>query len=77
MCLASSIVFMRFEVTYFLNKKRGRPPKEGSKHNRIFTRIGEKDGAMLEYLVSRTGLSMSDIIRNGIRIQYNMQKHKD
>lgn len=58
-------------------KKRGRPTKECSKINRVTIRMGRNEKDMLEYLTKKTGISISDIVRNGIRMSYNLEKSRE
>lgn len=60
-----------------MNIRRGRPCKSGSKRNVVKFRIGEDERIMLDYLVERTGKSMSEIIRKSIRASYNLEKYKE
>ena len=58
-------------------KKRGRPMKEYSKIDRVTIRMGRNEKDMLAYLTKKTGISVSDIVRNGIRMTYNLEKSKE
>lgn len=58
-------------------KKRGRPLKEGSKHNQYRLRMTDKDLEMLEYMSEKKGLSKADIIRNSLQMYYSLLKYQD
>lgn len=58
-------------------KKRGRPMKEYSKIDRVTIRMGRNEKDMLAYLTNKTGISVSDIVRNGIRMTYNLEKSRE
>lgn len=58
-------------------KKRGRPMKEYSKIDRFTIRMGRNEKDMLAYLTKKTGISVSDIVRNGIRMTYNLEKSRE
>lgn len=60
-----------------MSKKRGRPMKEYSKIDRVTIRMGGNEKDMLEYLTKKTGISISDIVRNGIRMSYNLEKSRE
>lgn len=48
----------------------GRPKKEDGKQKRICIRIDEDTYEQLWYVSSITGLSESEILRQGVQIQY-------
>ena len=58
-------------------KKRGRPLKEDPKSERFLLRLDSEDRAMLEHLSAESGMNMSDILRRGLKIQYNMARFSD
>ncbi len=60
-----------------MSKKRGRPPKENSKINIVTIRMSKNEKDMLEYLTKKTGVSVSNIVRNGIRMSYNLEKGRE
>lgn len=51
--------------------------KEYSKIDRVTIRMGRKEKDMLTYLTEKTGISVSDIVRNGIRMTYNLEKSRE
>ena len=51
--------------------------KEYSKIDRVTIRMGRNEKDMLAYLTKKTGISVSDIVRNGIRMTYNLEKSKE
>lgn len=57
---------------------RGRPLKEmGKKNGRLTMRIDNNDRIMLAYLADKTGESKTVIIKNGLRMYYNLKKSLD
>ena len=57
---------------------RGRPRKDDSKNYIFSMRLSEEYGKMLEYAARVQGKSTVDVIRNGIRMSYNLAKcHED
>lgn len=50
--------------------------KKEKKDKGHFIRMNKTENDMLEYVQKCTGKSYSDIIRNGIRIIYNLEKVK-
>lgn len=60
-----------------LLKKRGRP-KSTSPKTRIFQiRLDESDTAKLEYVREKFGESPTEILREGLRMRYNLALFKD
>ena len=57
--------------------KRGRPLKEGAKHNQYRLRMTKKDIEILEYMANKKGLSKADIIRNSLQMYYSLLKYQD
>lgn len=55
-------------------KNRGRPRKENSKTDQFRVRLDAEDRAMMEHLSVESGMSMSEILRRGLRIQYDMAR---
>lgn len=53
-------------------KKRGRPPKTEPRTEQYRLRLDKEERAMLERLSMEYNLSMSEILRRGLQIQYNM-----
>lgn len=59
-------------------KTRGRPKKDDSKNYIFSMRLSEEYGEMLEYAARVQGKSKVDVIKNGIRMSYNLAKcHED
>lgn len=57
---------------------RGRPLKEiGKKNWKISLRLDNECQRMLVYLMEKTGESKPDILRNGLRMYYNLKKSLD
>lgn len=57
------------DVKHFGSKK-----KSETKGMRIFVRVTEEERTQLEEMSATQGKTVSDILRNGIRMQYNMHK---
>ncbi len=58
-------------------KRRGRP-KSISPKTRIFQiRLDESDTAKLEYVREKFGESPTEILREGLRMRYNLALFKD
>ena len=55
-------------------KVRGRPCKDESRSERISLRLSKDEFEKLAFLSEKTHVSASDILRNGIRLQYNIHK---
>lgn len=60
-----------------MNNQRGRPPKKDSKTDQYRLRLNSEERAMLEYLSEKLETDMSDILRRGLKIQYNMAQFSD
>ena len=48
--------------------RTGRPKKEITKNIMISIRLTDEETKMLEYIVSKTGKTMSQVIRDGLNI---------
>ena len=57
-------------------KRRGRPKIERPKDRIIRVRLDEKDIAKLEYVRDKFGESYSDVLREGLRMRYNLAMFK-
>lgn len=55
-------------------RNRGRPPKADSKTDQFRVRLDAEERAMMRHLSVESGMSMSEILRRGLRIQYNMAR---
>ena len=58
-------------------KRRGRPKIERPKDRIIRVRLDEKDMAKLEYVRNKFGESSSDVLREGLRMRYNLAMFKE
>lgn len=58
-------------------KTRGRPCKDGSKKCRFEIRIDERNRDMLDFLAEKTGKTKTEIMMNGLRMYYNLEKYRD
>ena len=58
-------------------KTRGRPKKDDSKNYIFSMRLSEEYGKMLKYAARVQGKSKVDVIRNGIRMSYNLAKYNE
>ena len=57
--------------------KQGRPFAYEAKKNWIQVRIGSKEQEMLDFIISKTGETKSDVIRRGLLNCYNIAKYSD
>ena len=55
-----------------LVRKRGRPLKDGSKRYRKMIRMTREEFEMLDLVAGVTGKTMTDILMDGLRMQYKM-----
>ncbi|WP_130436408.1 plasmid mobilization protein [Cuneatibacter caecimuris] len=60
-----------------MDKKRGRPPKNDTKTDQYRLRLNDEERTMLEHLAEESGVSMSEILIRGLRMQYNLAKFSD
>ena len=58
-------------------RKRGRPPKESSRKNRVQCKMTDEEYEMLRYVCERQGKTMTDVLLGGVRASYNLAKYKD
>lgn len=59
-------------------ERRGRPVKEiGKKNGRIGIRIDNEDRRMLAYLADKTGQTKTEILKNSLKMYYNLEKYSD
>ena len=54
-----------------MRDKRG---KKEVKSGRFNFRMSQEDADMLRFIRDRTGESLSDIFRNGLKMQYNLER---
>lgn len=54
----------------------GRPPKrDGSVKNEQYRlRLSQEEAGMLAYISNKTGESKADILRNALKMQYNLTR---
>lgn len=57
-------------------KRRGRPKIEQPKDRVVRIRLDKKDMARLEYVRDKFGESYSDVLREGLRMRYNLAMFK-
>ena len=55
----------------------GRKKKENGRTRNIHARLNEEEYSDLEYLRTVKGLSYSDILRDGIRMQKNLARYSE
>ena len=55
---------------------RGRPKKDGSRHEMCNVRLDESERDMIEYFVEYANMSRSDIIRSALKLYFNINKGK-
>lgn len=58
-------------------KRRGRPRSEHIKSHICYVRLDDKDMAKLVYVREKNGGSNAEILREGLRMQYNLTLFKD
>lgn len=54
---------------------RGRPRKEGSRNRQIRIRVTDEELISLEDVSYETGISVSDLLRIGMKMVYNQNKY--
>lgn len=54
----------------------GRPKKNGAKRVLISIRLDDEAARELDYLRVKMDLSMTDILRKGLKILYNLEKNR-
>lgn len=54
---------------------RGRYGKKSPKTEGMFIRLSREEIEQLEFISTKTGKSKSDVIRDGIRIKYNLASY--
>lgn len=54
-------------------KKRGRPSKENTKRAGYHIRLSDEEFQMVKAMCNQTGKTKSEIIRNSIKICYNLK----
>ena len=75
-----SLFFLRYyerRMCMDILKRRGRPKNERPKDRVIRVRLDEKDVARLEYVRNKFGESSSDVLREGLRMRYNLAMFKE
>lgn len=55
--------------------KRGRPAKENAKRDGYRLRLDEETRQELNFLSEKYGISIAEILRKGVQIQYNLAKN--
>ena len=58
-------------------KKRGRPKNDNSKSVAINCRMNQDDLDRILAISNETGESISEVIRNSVRIRYNLTRYSD
>lgn len=53
---------------------RGRPKKNMAKHDRVEVRLSREESKMLEFVCTKTGATKSEVLRNGLKMQYDYHK---
>lgn len=56
---------------------RGRPKKEESREHCKTVRLDDNERERLRYLENKLGISSSEILRRGLKMLYNLEKHKE
>jgi len=60
-----------------LSPRTGRPTTDPRGTNRTGVRLTDSDMGKLEFCISKTGMSKTDIIRKGIDLVYQELKEKE
>ena len=55
---------------------RGRPKKDGSRHEMCNVRLGHDERDMIDYFVINADMSKSKMIREAIKLYYNVNRGK-
>lgn len=58
-------------------KKRGRPRVSKPKNETYLLRLSEEDMLMLDYICEKEFLTRAEVLRRGIRMQYNLKKYAE
>ena len=56
--------------------KRGRPRKTDGKNSNYLIRMSAEEASNLDEICEKTGKSKADILREGLRMQYNLFKFR-
>jgi len=56
--------------------RTGRPKKNESKNVRVTVRLTEKEAEQLRFLTNTTDDNVTDIMRKGLRMMWNLEKNK-
>lgn len=56
---------------------RGRPKKDGSREYCKTVRLDDNERERLRYLENKLGISSSEILRRGLKMLYNLERHKE
>lgn len=57
-----------------MSKKRGRPVTDGAKSNRCEVRMTDEELEQLEYMIDKTGLTKTEVVRNALKMYHNLVK---
>lgn len=60
-----------------LTKKRGRPKMKDPKNPVCGLRLNKKDIERLNFIIEKTGMRKTDILREGLRTFYNIVMYRD
>ncbi len=55
-------------------KRRGRPSSDRRKDSRCSVRLSNNQSEMLDYIIANTGKSKTDVLIDGLKMQYNLAK---
>lgn len=58
-------------------KRRGRPRLSTCKDGYVTIRVSDKDKGIIDYLTQKTGKTKTELVLNGLRMQYNLELFKD
>ena len=56
--------------------RTGRPKKNESKNIRVTVRLTDKEAEQLYYLMTKTEDNVTDVMRKGLRMMWNLEKNR-
>ena len=58
-------------------RKRGRPKKGGTRHNRIQCKMTDDELRMLRYLCETKDKTVTDVVLDSIKMSFNLEKYRE
>lgn len=58
-----------------MEKKRGRPRKKDARKGGYRLRLNQNEEKMLAFIMCQTRKTKADILRDGLKMQYNLAKY--